>query len=399
MIDFLIRKTIKNYKNIEDIDVRENYTVLSSIIGLITNFILIIIKLVIGIITSSVSIIANSIDSMSDFGSNIVTVIGSKIAKKPADKEHPFGHQRVEYITGLIVSMFIIFIGGSVFLESFQKIINFKAFIYSAKLFYVTLGILVLSIIIKIYQAFIYRHFYKITKSLTLKANFTDSFMDSISTIIIIIGLVATYLFQINNITLSFSIDGILGILESVLIVISGAKMVKLETDYLIGKPIKKEFADNINNYIKSFDEVLGTHDIMCHMYGPYKCYMTVHVEVNSKSNFIHIHDIIDEIEHKVEEKFNVNLTIHMDPVDINNPELNLIKEELNTLLASISNKLSYHDIRIVSKNKVKTLILDIVVPYDLTISTSEISDLIKEKILNEKNISLNVNYDRIFID
>ena len=234
MIDYLIKKCIKNYKDVDDIDVRENFTVFASIIGLISNFILFLSKLVVGIVTNSVSIIANAIDSMADFGSNIVTIVGSKIAKKPADKDHPFGHQRVEYITGLIVSLTIIFIGGTVFIESIQKIIHYEPFIYSKKLFITTICVLVFSILVKFYQAHVYYHIYKMTKSLTTKANFVDALTDTISAFIIIFGISLIYILQVNHIEPKFSIDGLLGIFESGLIVISGVNLVKSEINRLI---------------------------------------------------------------------------------------------------------------------------------------------------------------------
>jgi len=396
LLDLIIKKTIKNYEKTNDVNVRTSYGVLGAIIGIITNFILIIIKLTIGIIINSVSVIANAIDSLSDFGSNIITLLGFKMSKKPADKEHPFGHQRIEYVSGLIVSLLICFIGGSVMVTSIEKMVTYTEFVISDKMFIVTISILAVTILIKIYQHFAYNKLAKIIDSSNLHDNAVDALMDIISAVIIISGLVINFILLKNNIKPPFSIDGLLGILEAILIVISGIKLVKSEVDSIIGKSTNSEFIDKINKFIKSYDKVLGTHDIICHMYGPNKCYMTIHVEVDENSIFKEIDEYTEKIEDDVLKKFGVNLTIHMDPTNPNDLEKKDLEVDLDNILYEISNKLSFHDLRIIRKLNCKILVFDLIVPYKFELDNSEIYEIIDKKINNQKNDKyiLKINFD-----
>lgn len=400
MINFLRKLFIKNYNNTNDEKVRADHGKLAALIGIFSNFLLFLIKMIIGIISFSVSIIADSINNLSDMATSIATLVGFHIASRPADKEHPYGHERIEYITGLIVSVFIIFIGGILGFTSILKIINYKVEDIDYIVTYISIGILVFAIILKVLQCICYRSIAKIISSPALKAAAADSLNDCISTGAVLIGTVIILILSIIKIDVPFSIDGILGVLVSLFVIVSGIKLVKDEIDPLIGVPVSNDYVKQINEYIKSFDVVLGTHDIMCHMYGPTKCYMTIHVEVDSRGNVVEIHDKIDEIETSVKEKFNVILTIHMDPVIIGNPEIDMIKEIVDERLKQIDDKLNFHDLRLVKKN-ISTVIFDIVVNFDFRFTEKELETIIEDYLYQKTNnrYVVIINYDHSFVE
>ena len=400
MINFLRKIFIKNYNNTKDEKVRVAHGKLAAVIGIFSNLLLFVIKMIIGLLTLSVSIVADSINNLSDMATSIATLIGFHVAGRPADKEHPYGHERLEYITGLIISVFIIFIGGILGLTSILKIVNYKYEEIDYVLTYISIGILAFAILLKVMQCICYKKIGKIIDSLALKAAATDSLNDCISTGVVLLGTIIILILTINKIEIPFSIDGILGVIVSLFIIISGIKLVKDEINPLIGVPVSKAFVNQINDYIKSFDVVLGTHDIMCHMYGPTKCYMTIHVEVDSRGNIVEIHDKIDEIETLVKEKYNVILTIHMDPVIIGNPEIDNIKAVVDNKLKEIDSNLNFHDLRLVKKN-ISTVIFDIVINFDFKYSEKELGSIIEEELLNKMNNKYNViiNYDHSFVE
>lgn len=394
MLNHIINKQTKN-KDITNKETRNNIGVLAAIVGIITNFILIVSKLSIGLIINSVSIIGNAIDSISDFGANVITLLGFKIASKPADSKHPFGHQRIEYVSGLIVSLLICFIGGSLLITSVQKLIENESFSITNRLFYITLTILILTIVIKLYQFSVYNKLSKLIKSENLKDNAVDSLTDIASSIVIIVGLIINYLLYINNKSCPFSLDGALGVLEAVLILVSGIKLTKAQTDLIIGTPQDREFVKKIDDFIKSYDLVLGTHDIICHKYGEGSIFMTVHVEVDENSNFKEIDEYTENIENQVLKKFNVNLTIHMDPTNPNDPIKKEIESKLNNAINKINPNLTFHDLRIIKKNEYTILVFDLLIPYDFKYDEANLKDEIYR--LLDKKYVISINYDHSF--
>lgn len=395
MINLLLKKFNKNNTDYSNVEIRNNVGIVGAILGIITNFILIVSKLTIGLIINSLSIIANAVDSISDFGANIITLLGFKIASKPADSKHPYGHQRIEYVSGLIVSLLICFIGGSLLITSIEKMIQNEAFSITNQMFYITLVILIITILIKIYQFFSYNKLSKLINSESLKDNAVDSLTDIISALVIIIGLVVNYVLYINNTKCPFSLDGLLGIIEAILILISGIKLTKAQSDLIIGTPQDKEFVKKIDDFVRSYDLVLGTHDIICHKYGENSCYMTMHVEVDENSNFKEIDEYTENIENEVLKKFNVNLTIHMDPTNLNDPIKKEIEEKLTNILNNISCDLSFHDLRIINKLNSTILVFDLLVPFNFNISNDDLKKNIYDSL--DKKYVLSINFDHSF--
>jgi len=394
MVNFLRRLFINDYQNIKNQKVREAHGKLASIVGVISNLFLFGIKLVAGLLSKSVAIIADSINNLSDMGSSIVTLIGFKLANTPADEDHPYGHERIEYVAGLIVAIIIMFVGGSLLFSSIDKIINYEYNPILDYIAYISLGILALSILTKLWQSLFNRKIGKLIDSVALKAAASDSRNDVISTFVILIGnLVILFTGDIG-----FSIDGILGILVSIFIIISGIKIIKETANPLIGSSVSKEYVDELVEFVKNNKFVLGVHDIICHMYGPTKCFMTLHAEVDSKENIIEVHDAIDEVEMLVRQEYGVELTIHMDPI-VNDDETNALKAKVGKIIEGLDKHLSFHDFRIVRKQSRSTLLFDVVIPYKYKMTKEEIySYLTTEVNRDDDQYNLLINFDYQYI-
>lgn len=395
MVNALRKIFIKDYNNIKNTRVRESHGKLAAFVGIFSNLFLFIIKVLIGIITASVSILADSINNLSDMGSSVVTLIGFKMMSKPADEDHPYGHERIEYIAGLIVAIIVIFVGGSLFITSIDKISNYEYVSIDNKWIYITIAILSISIIVKIWQAFFNIKIGKLIDSVALEATALDSRNDAISTFVILIGNIVLLFWK----DIPFSIDGVLGIVVSLFILISGFKLIKETIDPIIGVAASKEFVDTIIEFIKSNEIVLGIHDVVCHMYGQTKCFMTLHVEVDSSGDVIHIHDEIDKIEKQVRDLYNVQLCIHMDPLEIGNEVLDNLKSRLKNILYELDSNLSFHDFRMVKKIDVSTLLFDIVVPHKYKMTNQEILKYIESEFnKGDEEYSFIVDFDNNYV-
>ncbi|MGI6709867.1 MAG: cation diffusion facilitator family transporter [Bacilli bacterium] len=371
MKNLLLRLFIKDYKNIENPKVRLAYGILSGIVGIVSNLILFIIKILIGIISLSIAIIADAINNLSDAATSIITLIGFKLASKPADDEHPFGHDRIEYVAGLIISVVILVVGILLFKTSIEKIINPKDLIFN-KYVIIILGV---SILIKMWQSWFYYRNSKIINSKTLKANAIDSINDFIITTVILIS------FLINQF-LGVNIDGYIGVIIAVVILISGIKLVKETASSLVGEVPSQETVKQIKDKILKVDEVLGMHDLIIHSYGPLKKYASVHVEVNNQMTIEKSHMIIDEIEESIKNDLNIDIVIHIDPVDIDCEKRNKYFNLTQDVIKAIDETLEIHDFRIIKQKNKDLIVFDLVVPFNYEKSTEKI----KETIINEIN-------------
>lgn len=373
MINWMTKKFIKNYDKVNDPKVREKYGNFAGIIGIISNLVLVVIKILLGILSGAVSIIADAINNLSDMATSIITIIGFKISSKPADDEHPFGHERLEYIMGLIISFIILWIGVELGRTSIDKIINpnplDKTFIF------VTLIGLFVAILIKIWQGTVYRKIAIKIDSVALKASSQDSFNDVISTSAVLIGLI------LSHFVFHFNLDGYLGVAVALFILYSGINLVKDTIDPLIGITPDKELIQKISNDILNYEGVLGIHDLLCHMYGKTRCFISLHVEVSSKEDIIKSHDLIDNIEKEIKEKYNVEITIHLDPIEVDNEELNIARKELDIIISSIDKRLKYHDLRMVKGYTHTNLIFDVVKPFSFPLSVTKLKELIISKV------------------
>ena len=392
MINFLRKVFIKDFNNIKDKDVRLAHGVLASIIGIVSNLLVFISKLVIGIISFSISIISDAINNLSDMATSIVALIGFKVAKKKPDEKHPFGHERMEYISGLLVSLVIIIVGVALLASSIYKMISYKEEgSFLSNLFIVNVIILSVSILIKLWQAYSYYRIGTIISSISLKANYRDSLNDVLTTSLILIALIIEYVLSLNGILIPFSLDGLLGILVSMFIIFTGVSLLKEESNPLIGTKLNKEMIDNVVNEIKKHKEILNYHDIMCHTYGESKCYMTIHLEVDKNNTLEYIHNVIDIIEYSIKNEYGIELTVHIDPIDLSDKELFEIKDKIESFLKDNYKDVSIHDIRIIRRGKKPLVLFEMVTPFNS--NDTEIKNRIHEQFNNKYEFNIEVEH------
>ena len=374
MVNLLGKLFIKNYKNIEEASVRTAYGTMAGIFGIITNLILVIIKLFIGILSLSISIIADAINNLSDMGSSLLTIIGFKISNKPADKDHPYGHQRVEYIISLIIAMIIAFVGLELFTTSIKKIITPDEIRFEL----ITFIILGIAIVLKALQGLFYLSASKKINSLSLKASAKDSINDCISTTAVLIGTI------ISKFT-GYNVDGIVGVLVSGFIMYSAIMLIKETMSPLIGEKPDPELVEKVSRTVLSYPKILGIHDMITHLYGPSKVFISLHAEVDANENVLSSHDLIDNIEQDIKNQFGIELVIHMDPIETNNIELNNASIIVREVLKEIDPTLRFHDFRMVKGETHTNFIFDVVAPFNFRIKDEDLVEIIKQKV-REKN-------------
>ncbi len=378
MTTLLLKIFVKDYKNTKDNHVREKYGTLSGVVGILVNIILATAKLIIGAVSGSISITGDAVNNFSDAGSSIITLIGFKMANKPADTSHPFGHGRIEYISGLIVAFIVMMFGIELMKTSVDRIINPTDITFS----YWSIIILSLSILGKIWLALFNRKLGKAINSTAMSAVFTDCISDCGATAVTIISMLLAHFAGIN-------IDGILGIIVAVIILIAGINIVRDTINPLLGQPPEEKLIENIENLINSYDKVVGIHDLIIHNYGSTKIFGSVHIEVPANENVLVIHEIMDNIEIDIKNKFGVEIVAHTDPIETDNEVVQKHKDDVIKIINKIDNNLSVHDFRIVTGPTHTNLIFDVVLPYESKLTENELKEQITAKV-KEFNTSLN---------
>ena len=370
MVNLFRKLFIKDYENVNNEKVRIRYGVVAGGIGIFANVLLFLAKLIAGLLSFSIAIIADAINNLSDFMTSIVTIIGFKLSGQPADKQHPYGHARFEYVTGLIVACIIFFIGIEIGRSSIDKIISAQPSNFTL----ITIIILSASIIIKFCLALIFKSLGTSINSDAIFAMATDSRNDAISTSIVLICALVGMLTD-------FSIDGYLGVAVSIFVLISAVKLISETINPLIGTAPDKDLVKKIEQKLKSYPDVLDIHDLIVHNYGPTKTFATVHIEVDSTVDIMLSHDLSDNIERDFYRDMNVNLVCHLDPINVADEETNVLKETLTTLLKAKYPFITLHDFRIVSGKSHTNVIFDVVIPFD---SPSDLCDKIQD-VVNAK--------------
>ncbi|MEE0185306.1 cation diffusion facilitator family transporter [Porcipelethomonas sp.] len=382
MVNFLIKTFIKNSENTENPKIRQKYGTLSSIVGIICNVLLFLIKYAMGTLSHSISIVSDAFNNLSDCAGCLVTLLGYKMASKPADKNHPFGHGRMEYLTSLIIAALIIFVGIELLKNSVEKIINPVEIRFS----FAVLISLVFSIAVKLWMAVFNAELGKKINSSVLTATAKDSKSDVIATSATLIALICS-LFT------ALPVDGVMGLLVSVFILKSGYDIVKDTVDELLGKPADPEIINHIKEYVLKNDKIIGIHDLIIHSYGPGNIIGSCHVEVKSNESFTEVHDIVDSIEREIHNNLNILMTIHMDPIEVNDMLTNKCKKLVNNIIHSIDSSLDLHDFRIVSGESHTNLIFDLVVPFECKYSNEELKQKIDMQLSKE-----NINYYTVIV-
>ncbi len=374
--NFLVKRFIKNYDNISDVKVRGDYANLAGIVGIITNTLLFIIKLSVGLLSNSVSILADAFNNLSDAASSIITIVGFKMANKPADAEHPFGHGRIEYITAMIVSFMVMLVGIQFVKTSFQKIINPTLVTFELLPFI----LLLISIGFKFWLSKFNKTIGNKINSSTLKATATDAMGDVFTSTTVVIS------FLLSKFT-TFPIDGYIGIVVALAIVYSGFSLIKETLSPLLGEPPDPVLVSDITDMVMSYDNITGIHDLIVHNYGPGRIMASIHAEIPSNIDIMEIHHIIDTAEREISKKLNIYLVIHMDPICVDTDEIIEARNMVKDVLSKYEDVKSFHDFRVVGENNNKNLIFDIeVCPTCLAneISSAKLLDNI-EKDIKEK--------------
>ena len=354
MTKLLLRLFVKNYENSEDMAVRASVGKLAGATGIVCNIILFLGKLAAGLLAGSVSIIADAVNNLSDASSSVVTLLGFRLAQQPADEAHPYGHARYEYLSGLMVAVLILVIGVELVKSSVGKIIHPEAIDFSM----ITVGILVASVLVKLWMSLFFGTLGKRISSLTLQATSVDSRNDVVSTVAVLAGCVAGYFLHVN-------IDGYVGLLVAVFILYSGVNIVKETISPLLGEQADEELVGKIKALVLSCEEVLNVHDLLIHDYGPGRCFASIHAEVSARIDPMEVHDILDDIECEAMKKLNVHLVIHYDPVLPDDAEWTEMSNMMGEIIKEVAPEVTMHCFRMVGGAKQKNLVFDLMVPYD----------------------------------
>lgn len=366
MVGLLIKWFIKDQDNITSPKVRQAYGMLSGAVGIVFNIFLFVMKLFAGLISGSIAIMADAFNNLSDAGSSIVTLFGFRMAGQEADTDHPFGHGRIEYITGFIVSVVIVVMGIELGKSAIDKIIHPGEISFEP----VTIIILVISICTKLYMFFYNSRIAKKLESASIRATATDSLSDSIATAFVLIGILISELSGVQ-------LDGYLGVLVAAFIFKAGLGAAKETLDPLLGQPPEKEFVDEVEEFVMSHDSVVGVHDLVVHDYGPGRRMISLHTEVPASGNILGLHDTIDNIERELREKMGCEAVIHMDPVQTDDIAVVEMKQKVAKLMKEIGEEVTIHDFRMVTGPTHTNLIFDIVVPYSVNMTEPQVRDTI----------------------
>ncbi|MDD6980504.1 MAG: cation diffusion facilitator family transporter [Clostridia bacterium] len=378
MTNLLCKLFVKDHQNLEDPRVRARYGVFSGIVGILVNLLLFVGKLIVGLIFTSVAIMADAFNNLSDAGSSIVSMVSFRISAKPADRDHPFGHARIEYLASMIVSFLILLIGFELITESIDSIRNPS----DSPIDIIAMVILGASILMKVWLFFFYRGVGKKIDSGVLKASAFDSLSDVISTSAV---LVTTIIIHFTGFTI---LDGIVGLIVACLIIVGGIKILKENMNSILGEAPSEEIVDGIREVVREYPEALGIHDLIVHNYGPGHTIASLHIEVDGTQDLFALHDVIDNIERQMREQLQIECTVHMDPIAVNDPIVNELREKVTDLLPTIGEGISLHDFRVVTGPSHTNLIFDMAVPFEIKMTEKEASDkisaLVKEKIGQE---------------
>ena len=388
MIRLLIKNFIKDYDNTGNKDVREAYGILAGSLGILCNLFLFILKIAIGLVMNSIAIISDAVNNLSDMASSIITIFSSKMSNRVADRKHPFGHGRIEYIASMIVAFIIVLVGFELFRTSIDKILNPESIQFSLVLFIILLA----SILVKVWMYSYNKYIGKKIDSSIMNATAKDSLNDVVATFTVIISLV------VGQFT-SLPIDGIMGIIVSGLIMYTGIGVAREIIGILLGTPPSKEFVEKITNAVLEAEEVVGVHDFIAHDYGPGAVFASLHAEVPDDVNIVKIHEVIDDLEKKVFDEFGVLLVIHMDPISLNCEKTNKVREEVKNTVLEINPEFSIHDFRMVDGENSINLIFDLVVPIEMKQNErNEVLKILAEKMkVVDKRYNIVVQIDNAY--
>lgn len=370
MVTLLAKCFIPNHDDMKSPNVRHSYGMLCGIVGILLNILLFTGKFLAGIFSHSIAITADALNNLSDAGSSFITLAGFKLASQKPDPDHPYGHGRMEYLSGLFVSLLILLMAVELLKTSVDKIINPQDTLMNP----IVITILIVSILVKLYMSYYNQMIGKKIDSAALLATATDSRGDSISTLLVLIS-------SLISLFTGIQIDGWCGLLVGIFILYSGFSAAKDTISPLLGQAPDKEYVEEIERIVTSHDLILGIHDMMVHDYGPGRVVVSLHAEVPADGDLLEMHDLIDHIEHDLANMCQCEAVIHMDPIAVNDPEVDSIKAQVAHIIESIDVELKFHDFRIVKGPTHTNLIFDVLVPYRFTIADNNLIELIDAKV------------------
>lgn len=371
MFGILSRFLIKDYTDYQNPIVRRAYGQLAGVLGIIFNLLLFLGKYVAGFISGSVSMMADALNNLSDAGSSVVTLIGFHFAGKKPDSEHPFGHGRIEYISGLVVAGLIMYMGLELLQSSFRKILHPE----TMEIQPLTLVVLVISILVKVYMSIYNRIYGKRIDSSAMRATAIDSLSDCIATSVVLLSMILYYFTRIN-------LDGISGLIVAVFILIAGYSAAKETLSPLLGEAPDAEFVKSVEELVLAHKDVVGIHDMIVHDYGPGRRMISLHAEVSGKEDVYKLHDLMDVIEYELRECFQCEAVLHMDPIEADDEKVMGLRKEVERLVKEMDEELSIHDFRMVEGPTHTNLIFDVVLPQGYARSDEEVSLEIQQRIL-----------------
>lgn len=389
MTDFLCKRFVKNHENTKEPQVREGYGKLASVVGIISNTILCIAKILVGLISGSIAIIADGINNLADASSSVITLAGFKLSAMPEDEEHPYGHARIEYITGMIVSVLIVVVGVELIKSSIDKILHPEPLEFSWSIVIV----LLLAILLKIWQAMFNIKVGKKINSVALTATGADSRNDVISTAAVLFSIIIGKMANIQ-------IDGYMGVLVALFIIWSGIGLIKETSSPLLGEAPDPDLVAAISEMASDFDGVLGIHDLVVHNYGPGKIFASIHIEVDANGDLMESHDMVDNIERQLSKKLHIVLTAHMDPIKIDDPIVALMNEVTTKVTDSLDGISNVHDLRVVPGPTHTNIIFDVVVNPSCKLSNKEIHQTFTDTIKAiDENYFVVINFDKNYVN
>lgn len=390
MVTFLSKFLIKDYKNTSDTKVRQAYGMLCGAVGIVLNIFLFIGKALAGYFSGSIAITADAFNNLSDAGSSVITLVGFKMAGQKPDSDHPFGHGRIEYISGFLVSVVILIMAFELLKSAVEKIIHPSAVESNP----VIIGILIASILVKVYMFLYNRGISRKIDSAAMDATAKDSLSDTIATFAVLgTTLLARYT--------GLKIDGYCGVVVAIFVFMAGYSAAKETIGPLLGQPPEPEFVNRVEETIMEYKDqgVLGIHDLVVHNYGPGRVMLSVHVEVPSTGDIMLLHDMIDLIEHRLAKELNCSAVIHMDPVCLNDELTNELKQKVKDIISKMEGKISFHDFRIVHGPTHTNLIFDVVVPFDYPMTDSEVAAYIQNKVFEiNPNYFVVIDVDKAYV-
>ena len=366
----MLRRFIPDYQKTGDPEVRRRYGVLAGAVGILINLLLFAGQLAARLLSGAISVTADAFNNLSDAASSVVTLVGFRMAGQKADADHPFGHGRMEYLAGLIVSLLILLVGVELGKSSFEKILHPEDTLLTPP----TIGILVVSILVKLWMSWFQSALGRRISSQTLRATCVDSRSDAIATAAVLLGLAISRLTHLP-------LDGWIGLLVAVFILKSGFGAAKATLDPLLGQAPDPDTVKAIEDVILSHRQVVGIHDLVIHDYGPGRRMMSVHAEVAADADILEVHDVIDHIERELNRRFRIEAVIHMDPIQIGNPEVDRLRELTKQLALQVDPSLTIHDFRITAGPLHTNLIFDVVVPYEVKLSEDEVKQQLAQKL------------------